>query len=79
MFLLLDVCDRDPIPANDEVEEFSLSTKEDKSFTSSSEEVFEDLPHSSGSVGNDWYKSMFQSMKKGVEEQLPNKKRKFQV
>ena len=76
-FLLLDVCDRDPIPdSSGEVEEFSQSTKDDKSFSSSSENVFEDLLHSSGSGGNDWYKSMFQSMKKGVEEQLPNKKRK---
>ena len=78
-FFLLDVCDRDPIPDSSGEEEFSLSSKDDKSFTSCSEKVFEDLLHSSGSGGNDWYKSMFQNMKKGVEEQLPNKKRKFQL
>ena len=58
-------------------EESFLSTKDEKSFTSSSEEVFDNLLNTSGSGGSDWYRSMFQSMKKGVEEQLPNKKRKF--
>ena len=45
------------------------------SFPSSSEEP---LPYVSG-CGSDWYKSMFQNLKKGVEEQLPNKKRKYLV
>lgn len=53
--------------------EYHSSTSGYKSGIASSSE--EDILSTSAGSGSDWYKSMFQSMKKGVEEQLPNKKR----
>lgn len=57
----------------DQLDESQSSTSGYKSVNSSSEE---DILSSSAGSGSEWYKSMFQSMKRGVEEQLPNKKRK---
>ena len=57
----------------------STSGKDSHTFTTSGEEVIskeEDIQiENIGRGGNDWYKAMFQSMKKGVEEDLPDKKR----
>ncbi|XP_019848782.1 PREDICTED: LIM domain-binding protein 3-like [Amphimedon queenslandica] len=57
--------------------EYHSSTSGYKSGIASSSE--EDILSTSAGSGSDWYRSdwyrsMFQSMKKGVEEQLPNKK-----
>ena len=71
--------DKESYTSSSRDEELSLSIKDDRTFALSSEEVFDDLLKTSGSGGSDWYRSMFQSMKKGVEEQLPNKKRNFQI
>ena len=55
--------------------EYHSSTSGYKSGIASSSE--EDILSTSAGSGSDWYRSMFQSMKKGVEEQLPNKKRMY--
>ena len=58
----------------------STSGKDSHTYTSSGEDIIskvEDIQIENISrSGNDWYKAMFQSMKKGVEEDLPDKKRK---
>lgn len=51
-------------------------TSIDDSVSSETMSSLNDDPVTS-SGGVDWYRSMFQSMKKGVEEELPNKKRMF--
>lgn len=55
--------------------EYHSSTSGYKSGIASSSE--EDILSTSAGSGSDWYRSMFQSMKKGVEDQLPNKKRMY--